>query len=129
MNDPHYVEMQFNRINDTLMRFSAQLGGFAMALERQAEDRKEIGRALGAFRDDIQEIAQLGPMLKDALGRIDGNSRRIDAVAGDLADVEAWRQRQLGKAAARHGVIAFFGGGVALAGDFLVRWFQGRPHP
>ncbi len=127
--DNDAIERQFNRINDALMEFSRQMGGFATALDRGTEDRKEIARALGAFRDDIQELSQLGPMLKNALGRIDHNSIEIRDVKREVGNLNDWRQQQVGRAAVKHGFVGLLGGCIVLAGDFLVRWVSGLGHP
>lgn len=115
--DELYIERQFNRLNDQLLKFTEQMGSVVSILEREKEDRQSVSAALGQFRDDITELMALGPITRTNQATIADHTSKIDAI-------EKWRNRFIGFRMAYHSMAGAVGGGFVFVGDFLYRMFS-----
>lgn len=112
--DLHQLQVQISEIN-------RHLGSITAILERSVEDRRDIARALGEFRDDINELMALGPKVAQIEERSIKNETKIEVI-------ERWRNRTIGARAAIHGLFGAVGGGVVLAGEMIYRLLISGAH-
>jgi hypothetical protein len=120
-NDQQRKIGEVNWLHTQVGEINRQLGAVTSMLERAVEDRREVGRALGEFRDDINELMALGPQVSATLEKATKNEARIETI-------EQWRQRHIGASSAVHYAIGTAGGVVVLIGDMLYRFFTGGLH-
>lgn len=110
----HRLDKEFRQVQVQIGEINRHLGSITAILERSVEDRRDIARALGEFRDDINELMALGPKVAQTEERSIKNETKIEVI-------ERWRNRTIGARAAIHGLFGAVGGGVVLAGEMIYR--------
>lgn len=119
--DRNRLEREFSQLQVQIADINRNIGSITAILERSSEDRREMSRALGEFRDDITELMSLGPKVAQTEERSIKNETKIETI-------ERWRNRTIGARAAIHGVFGAVGGGVVLAGEMIYRIVISNPH-
>lgn len=119
--DRNRLEREFSQLQVQIADINRNIGSITAILERNSEDRREIARALGEFRDDITELMALGPKVAQTEERSIKNETKIETI-------ERWRNRTIGARAAIHGVFGAVGGGVVLAGEMIYRIMISNAH-
>lgn len=111
------IERDLRQIQAHLLDIFRQLGTITGQLDRGIEDRREWSRALGEFRDDLNELMALGTTVKDLQSRVLGNEKKLELV-------EKWRNQALGARAVIHTSVGAVGGLIVLLGEFVLRWLD-----
>lgn len=111
------LERDLRQIQTHLMEINRVLGTITGALERGVEDRREWGRALGEFRDDLNELMALGSTVKELQTRVMKHEAQLEGF-------EKLRNQAIGARTVLHAIIGAAGGLIVLFGEFVLRWFN-----
>lgn len=116
------LERDLRQIQTHLMEINRVLGTITGALERGVEDRREWSRALGEFRDDLNELMALGITVKELQAKVMRHETQIETF-------ETWRNQSIGARAVIHTSVGAAGGLMVLFGELVLRWFNvSLPH-
>lgn len=111
------LERDLRQIQTHLMEINRVLGTITGALERGVEDRREWGRALGEFRDDLNELMALGITVKELQTRVMKHEAQLEGF-------EKLRNQAIGARTVLHAIVGAAGGLIVLFGEFVLRWFN-----
>lgn len=111
------LERDLRQIQTHLMEINRVLGTITGALERGVEDRREWGRALGEFRDDLNELMALGSTVRELQTRVMKHEAQLEGF-------EKLRNQAIGARTVLHAIVGAAGGLIVLFGEFVLRWFN-----
>ena len=111
------LERDLRQIQTHLMEINRVLGTITGTLERGVEDRREWGRALGEFRDDLNELMSLGITVKELQTRVTKHELQLDTF-------ETWRNQSIGARTVIHATVGAAGGLMVLFGELVLRLFN-----
>lgn len=111
------LERDLRQIQTHLMEINRVLGTITGALERGVEDRREWGRALGEFRDDLNELMALGSTVRELQTRVMKHEAQLEGF-------EKLRNQAIGERTVLHAIVGAAGGLIVLFSEFVLRWFN-----